>query len=135
MVAEFAQILPQIQAKKLRISRIENELVIGDLGVTLIRLDLDGHAKPNYKPLICVRTDSGWRIFPWASQADLNILLEQRSPEEQIHLKLFNEWGNLIEELLTKQAQQGVADQPATAPESNSEDKDDPKPESKERSQ
>jgi hypothetical protein len=42
--------------------------------------------------------------------------VNQRSKEEQIHLKLFNEWSNLIEELLAEEAAPAGADQPAAKP-------------------
>jgi predicted acyl esterase len=101
-IKEFMEFSPMIQSKKIKITRIDKELVIGDLGVTLIRLDIEGRTEPNYQPLICVRFNDTWKIFPWTSKSDLKILLKQRSPDEQIHLQLFNEWAKLTEEQLTK---------------------------------
>ena len=110
---ELEKTLPQIQSKKLNLSNIKNELVIGDLGVTLIRVDFADQPEPKYRPLICVRTKNGWRVFPWSTQDDLKTLYEQRTPEEQIHLKLFNKWGQLIKPLLKPEAEQAVPGQSA----------------------
>ena len=104
--AAFAEALPQIKAGKLQVAHVDKELVIGDLGVTLMRIEFEGHPVANFKPMICVRTDAGWRLFPWASESDLKVLMEQRTPDEQIHLRLFNTWANLTEEQLNKKAEQ-----------------------------
>ena len=111
-IKEFMEASPMIQSKKIKITRIDKELVIGDLGVTLIRLDFEGRPKPKYQPLICVRSNNIWKIFPWTSQSDLKVLLNQRNPDEQIHLQLFNEWANLTEDQLTKNAEQVAAPNP-----------------------
>ncbi|MBK1884911.1 hypothetical protein JIN85_21045, partial [Luteolibacter pohnpeiensis] len=103
--AAFAEALPQIKAGKLKVAHVDKELVIGDLGVTLMRIDFEGHPVANFKPIICVRTDAGWRLFPWASQSDLKVLMDQRTPDEQIHLRLFNTWANLVEEQIEKEAE------------------------------
>jgi len=108
-VTAFMEIFAQVKKKELKISRIENELIIGDLGVALIRVESVDHREPRYRPFICVRTSKGWRAYPWFNEADLKLLYEQRTPEEQIHLKLFNKWGNLMGELLKKQAEQDAA--------------------------
>ncbi|QQL44092.1 hypothetical protein [Sulfuriroseicoccus oceanibius] len=105
----FAEALPQIKAGKLTVAHVDKELVIGDLGVTLMRIDFEGHPVANFKPIICVRTEAGWRLFPWASQSDLKVLMDQRTPDEQIHLRLFNTWANLVEEQIEKEAEQAGA--------------------------
>jgi hypothetical protein len=106
--AAFAEALPQIKAGKLKVAHVDKELVIGDLGVTLMRIEFEGHPGANFKPMICVRTDTGWRLFPWASESDLKVLMEQRTPDEQIHLRLFNIWANFTEEQLNKEAEQAA---------------------------
>jgi hypothetical protein len=113
----------------MKVAPVNKELVIGNLGVTLLRTDFEGQDEPQYGPMVCVRTESGWRVFPWASESDLKVLLEQRTPDEQIHLKLFNLWGNLTEQQLKKEAEQAGAGQPATRPELKSEGSQKPQPE------
>ena len=108
--AAFAEALPQIKAGKLKVEHVDKELVIGDLGVTLMRIEIEGHPVANFKPIICVRTDAGWRLFPWASESDLKVLLDQRTPDEKIHLRLFNTWANLVEEQIEKEAEQAADD-------------------------
>jgi hypothetical protein len=131
--AAFAEALPQIKAGKLRVAHVDRELVIGDLGVTLMRIEFEGHPVANFKPIIGVRTAAGWRLFPWASESDLKVLIHQRTPDEQIHLRLFNAWANLVEEQIEKVAEAGTG-QPATRPESKSEGGDQPQPEAEGRS-
>lgn len=104
-IEAITQALPQLKSGEFRITGVPNELVIGDLGVTLICFESDKSTKRDYDPMICVRTSDGWRVYPWASQADLKRFVDQRTPEEQIHLKLFTEWAKLTEELLTKSAE------------------------------
>ncbi|RYD78855.1 MAG: hypothetical protein EOP84_13760 [Verrucomicrobiaceae bacterium] len=118
--AAFAEALPQIQAGKLRVAHVDRELVIGNLGVTLMRIDFEGHPVANFQPIIGVRTDKGWQLFPWASESDLKVLMQQRTPDEQIHLRLFDRWAHLIEEQIEKEAEAGTV-QPATRPESKPE--------------
>jgi hypothetical protein len=132
-VAEFIRALPEIKSGKMKVARVDKELVIGNLGVTLLRTDFEGQDEPEYGPLVCVRTESGWRVFPWASESDLKVLFEQRTPDEQIHLKLFDLWGNLTEQQLKKEAEAGTG-QSATRPESKSEGDDKPQPEADGRS-
>ena len=108
-VAGFSKALPSIRDKKILISHVSRELILGDLGVTLLKMNFEGHSEAQYKPMICVRTKDGWKIFPWSSDKDLKVLLDQRNQEEQIHLQLFNTWANLTKAQLTKLAEQDAA--------------------------
>ena len=56
-VAAFAEAAPMIASGKLKIDAIENELIIGDLGVSLMRLKFAEQPEPRYKPLIFVRAN------------------------------------------------------------------------------
>jgi hypothetical protein len=132
---EFVQAAPLIDAGKLKVTTIDKELVIGDLGVTLMRLDFADQPKATFRPIVCVRVSGSWKVFPWSSTSDLKVLAETRTPEEKIHIQLFNKWANLMEDLLLEQeAEQVSAGQPATRPDSKPEGKEKPEPESKERS-
>ena len=100
-IDDFLLALPLFEEKKLTVSHVPRELIIGNLGVSLIKLKSTDGPTPSYKPLIFVKTESGWKLFPWSRQADLKILIEQRNPDEQIHIQLFNKWANLVEDQLT----------------------------------
>jgi hypothetical protein len=104
MITEFKNAAPDFKSGKLKFTKIERELVIGDLGVTLMRLDIEGNPEPDYKPILCLKEKGKWRVIPWASEKDLKAVYEQRSKEEQIHLKLFNKWANLMGEMLADEA-------------------------------
>ena len=133
---EFEEVSELIKAGKLTASSVDKELVIGDLGVTLMQIDFEEEDQTSFRPIVCVRTPEGWRVFPWFSTSDLEVLADSRTPEERIHIQLFNRWANLMEDLLLEQqkAEQGVAPQSATRSESDPEGSDKPQPESEERS-
>jgi hypothetical protein len=132
---EFVQAAPLIDAGKLKVTAIDKELVIGDLGVTLMRLDFADQPKASFRPIVCVRVSGSWEVFPWSSTSDLKVLSEMRTPEEKIHIQLFNKWANLMEDLLLEQEdKKGNANQPATRPDSKPEGDEKPAPESKEHS-
>jgi hypothetical protein len=116
MIAEFKKVAPEIQKEKLKLTKVDRELVIGELGVTLMRLDAEGDNDPSYNPIICLKVQGKWFIFPCGTEKHLKVLFDQRSKEEQIHLKLFNEWSNLMGKLLAEEAEQPGADHPATKP-------------------
>ncbi len=99
-IVAFAEVAPMIESGKLKISAVEKELIIGDLGISLTRLEFTEPAKIGYKPMFFVKIDGVWKIFPRATQKDIDILKEQRSPDERIHLQLFNEWVSLTQESL-----------------------------------
>ena len=101
-IEALSQELPKIKENKLSISHIPRELIIGELGVSLMKIKSEDPLRSRYLPIIFVRTETGWKIFPWSSEADIKVLFDQRSPEEQIHLKLFNKWANLTENQLEK---------------------------------
>jgi hypothetical protein len=67
-------------------------------------MDAEGAEAPHFNPIICLKVEGTWLIFPWATEEHLKVLFKQRSKEEQIHLRLFNEWANLMEKLLTEEA-------------------------------
>ena len=106
MIAEFKKVAPEIQKGNLKIKSVDRELIIGELGVTLMRIDAVGDDGPDYNPIICIKSKGKWVIFPWGTEKHLKVLFDQRSKEEQIHLKLFNEWANLMEKLLKEEAEQ-----------------------------
>ena len=116
MIAEFKQVIPEIKEGKLKLTSVDRELIIGELGVTLMRMDAEGSKAPRFNPIICLKVEGKWLIFPWATEEHLKVLFNQRSKEEQIHLKLFNEWANLIEKLLAEEVVPAGAGQPATKP-------------------
>ena len=109
-VEAFGEASKLIAEGKIKISEVERELVIGDLGVTLFQFEMDG--KKDMKPIICVRTNGEWKVYPWASESDLNGLLKTRTPDEQIHLQLFNKWANLVEEQIKEQAEGATKSSP-----------------------
>lgn len=116
-IAETAQVQAMITSGKLKITAIDKELIIGDLGVTLMRLDFEGEPKGSFRPIVCVRTSGQWKIFPWSSTSDLKVLADTRTPDERIHIQLFNKWANLMEDLLLEQAEPQTAPaRPATKP-------------------
>lgn len=116
MIAEFKEVVPEIKEGKLKITRVDRELIIGELGITLMRLDSEDDKAPHYNPIICLKVEGKWLIFPWATEEHLQVLFDQRSKEEQIHLKLFNEWSNLMEKLLAEETKREGPAQPATKP-------------------
>ena len=105
-IKALGEAAPMIESGKLKIGAIDKELIIGDLGVTLTRLESTDPPKVGYKPLIFVKVGGIWKVFPWATQSDLKSLADQRNPEERIHLQLFNKWADLMEELLEEQTEQ-----------------------------
>jgi hypothetical protein len=109
-IAEIAQVPPLLEAGQLQITAVDKELIIGDLGGTLMRLDFEGQPKPSFRPIGCVRTEGKWKIFPCASTSDLKVLAEMRTPEEKIHIQLFNKWASLMEDLLLEQDSGGEGD-------------------------
>ncbi len=115
-IKALAEAAPTIESGKLKIGAIDKELIIGDLGVTLTRLESTDPPKVGYKPLIFVKVSGVWKVFPWATQSDLNALADQRTPEERIHLQLFNKWTNLMEDLLDEEAEQPADGNPPKAP-------------------
>jgi hypothetical protein len=134
-IAEFVKAAPLIDAGKLKVTAIDKELVIGDLGVTLVRLDFADQHKASFQPLVCVRASGTWKVFPWSSTSDLKVLAETRTPEEKIHIQLFNKWASLMEDLLLEQeAGEANAGQPATRPDSKPEGNEKSEPDSKDRS-
>jgi len=98
------------------ISHIDRELIIGDLGVTLIKIKTKS-GKVDYDPIIYVKDATGWHILPYADARGLKKFAMSRTKDEQIHLRLFNEWANMVEE----QEQQAGNGKTATRPESESE--------------
>jgi hypothetical protein len=104
MIEEFKKVVPEIKEGKLKLTSVDRELIIGELGVTLMRMDAEGAEAPHFNPIICLKVEGTWLIFPWATEEHLKVLFKQRSKEEQIHLRLFNEWANLMEKLLTEEA-------------------------------
>jgi hypothetical protein len=103
VLADFKTAAPEIAKGKVKLTPVDRELVIGELGVTLMRFEVaDG--KFDFKPIVCLKTKDGWRVFPWSSEADLKVLFDQRTKEEQIHLRLFNEWAHLMGKLLAEEA-------------------------------
>jgi hypothetical protein len=115
-LTEFKEVAPEFQKRKLWFTKIERELVIGELGTTLVRLDSEGDSHSDYERIVCLKVHGEWLIYPWATEEDLKVLSNQRSKEEQIHLKLFKEWSRLMEKLLAEEAAQPGAAQPATQP-------------------
>lgn len=107
-IKAFAEAAPMIESGKLKIGAIDKQLIIGDLGVTLMRLESTDPPKVGYKPMIFVKVGGIWKVFPWATQSDLKTLADQRTPEERIHLQLFNKWANLMEELLAFESEKVV---------------------------
>ena len=106
MLAEFKKVAPEIEKGNVKLTHVDRELVIGELGVSLMRIEGAG-GKSDYKPIVCLKVKDGWRVFPWSGESDLKVLFDQRTKEEQIHLRLFNEWANLMEGLLAEEAGSG----------------------------
>ena len=114
-ISESAQVQAVITSGKLKITAIDKKLEIGDLGVTLMRHDFEREPKGSFRPIVCVRTAGQWKVYPWSSTSDMWVLAETRTPDERIHIQLFNKWANLMEDLLIEQAEQ-PATQPKVAP-------------------
>ena len=134
MLAAMKGAAGAVESGELTITHIDRELIIGDLGATLIKIQTKS-GDVDYDPILYAREDESWYIVPWADEKGLRAFAAGRSQDEQIHLKLFNEWAHLLEKQLESKAEQDGADQPATAPESKSEGSEEPKPESEGRSQ
>jgi len=126
MIEEFKKVVPEIKGGKLKLTSVDMELIIGELGVTLMRMDAEGAKDPHFNPIICLKVEGKWLIFPWATEEHLKVLFNRRSKEEQIHLRLFNEWANLMEKLLTEEVEQPGSAQPATKPVEKDPPKDQP---------
>lgn len=108
MLAEFKNVAPEIEKGNVTLTHVDRELVVGELGVTLMRIAGAG-GKAAYKPIICLKVKEGWHVFPWSGEQDLKVLFDLRTKEEQIHLRLFNEWAHLMEKLLAEEAEQAGA--------------------------
>ncbi len=65
-------------------------------------------AEYKYRPLLCVKKNNNWFVVPWTKQDHLRQFSQQRTPYEQIHLKLFEKWANLIEKQLKKEANENA---------------------------
>ncbi len=102
-IEECAQLPEMIKSGKAKVTAVDKELIIGDLGVTLMRIDFDEQPKPSFRPIVCVRIDDHWKVFPWVTTSDMKELAKQRTPEETIHIQLLNEWTHLMGQLLLKQ--------------------------------
>jgi hypothetical protein len=112
-VAAFKEASQLIAGGKIKVSKVERELVIGDLGVTLFSFEMDGNK--DLKPIICVRDQGEWKVYPWATESDMNGLLKTRTPDEQIHLQLFDEWARLVEKQMEEQAKGAAKPTPSKA--------------------
>ncbi|MBB5350689.1 hypothetical protein HNR46_000917 [Haloferula luteola] len=103
-IADFISALPLIESGSIQLAPTHKELVIGELGASLVRFHYGKSRRAEYELLICVKTANGWQVFPWGSDSDLEVLSKQRSPDEQIHLKLFKEWKVLMTQQLEEDA-------------------------------
>ncbi|MGJ8697797.1 MAG: hypothetical protein ACSHYF_15880 [Verrucomicrobiaceae bacterium] len=91
-----------IESGQVEISHVGKELVIGNLGATLLRIEAKS-GTVDYDPIIYVKDGEGWHIVPWGDQEGLRVFAASRTDDEQIHLKLLNTWGSLVEEQLVKE--------------------------------
>ncbi|MDX1680110.1 MAG: hypothetical protein R3242_05190, partial [Akkermansiaceae bacterium] len=117
-----------IESGELKISHVNRQLIIGDLGVTLIRIEASS-GEVDYDPLIYVKDESGWHILPYADERGLKAFAAKRTKDEQIHLELFDKWANLVAEQ-EQEAEQFGADQAVAAPGAKPEREAKPQPES-----
>lgn len=102
MLASFREAAGAIEAGAISLKAIDRELVIGDLGVTLIKFSTKG-GESDYDPLVCMKTKEGWRAVPWENEEDARKFAASRTSDEQIHLKLFDEWADLVVEEIAKE--------------------------------
>lgn len=102
---EFKGVREMIVVGVISVSTPEKELVIGDLGVTLLRIEkLRPEQFVRYVPMIWVRVDGSWNFVPWTNEKELHDFAKTRSAEEQIHIKLMDKWADEIEKLLAEEA-------------------------------
>lgn len=118
-----AALLAEIKDAKgqLTVRAIEQGFVIGRFGVTFIRVEASDHR--DYRRLLCVNEEVGWRIFAGHSEMDYHKLIADLDHGDREVINRLIQWAALTEELLREkeEAEQVVPDRPATAPESKQE--------------
>ena len=101
MIAAMKGAAKAINSGDLKISHINKELVIGNLGATIIKIESKS-GDVDYDPVIYVRDGSSWYIIPYADEKGLRDFAASRTEDEQVHLKLFERWVYLMQKRLEK---------------------------------
>lgn len=114
MLAAMKGAAGAVESGELTIMHVDRELIIGNLGATLIKIQ-NKSGDVDYDPILYVQEGGSWYIIPWADEKGLRVFAASRSEDEQIHLKLFNEWAHLLEKQLESKAEQGGAPNPLPA--------------------
>jgi hypothetical protein len=60
MMAAFEPVFSRIKSADLKLTRIDRELILGELGVTLMRFDDPNDETPNYEAIFCVKVKDQW---------------------------------------------------------------------------
>lgn len=63
VLADFKSAAPEIAKENVKLTPVDRELVIGELGVTLMRFEV-ANGKFDFKLIVCLKTKDGWRVFP-----------------------------------------------------------------------
>lgn len=99
----FKQAAAGIKAGKLKLDMDSRELVIDKIGAKMMCMEAQGGEWRNFVAVIWVKEADEWKLVPWEREEHLREFAKARSAEEQIHLKLIDEWEGLMEDLIRKE--------------------------------
>lgn len=86
--------------QELELRHVNRELIIGDIGMTLLGIRRAGGPKFDFDPLIFRRSGDQWKMFPWANESHLKEFFSSLSPEEQSDVRLLQKWAQALGKML-----------------------------------